>query len=390
MSDASTRLAALASREDFPALAELTYLNTASIGLVPLSVQLQAERWEREIALRGTVALDEEAEIAVFEGTRRSAARLLGVGADDIAILSSATLAMAEIAWWVRPPRGSNVVSIDLEFPSSTFPWFRVAEETGAEVRLVPAWDDPGSLSFDRLVALVDERTAAICVSHVQFATGHRLEIGSLVELARAHDALLLLDATQSAGAVPLAGAASEVDFLVSGSYKWLCSPFGSAFCYLGPRVRASFHPPLVGWRSVVDPYRLDARTPNLAPDARRLEFSTSGYGAAVALGRSIDYVLDLGVERILEHNLALAGRLIDGLDELGAVVLTPRADDERSGIVTARFPGRDGEAVAAELTSRGVVVSPRFGSTRLSVHFFNNEADVDHTLETIADVLSG
>jgi cysteine desulfurase/selenocysteine lyase len=382
-------LRALVSREDFPALAELTYLNTASIGLVPMSVHLQAERWEREIAVRGTVALDEEAEIAVFEGTRRSAARLLGVRGADVAILSSATLAMAEIAWWVRPPRGSNVVSVDLEFPSSTFPWFRVAEETGAEVRLVPAWDDPRSLSFERLESFVDERTAAICVSHVQFATGHRLEIARLVELARAHDTFLVLDATQSAGAVPLFDDASEVDFLVSGSYKWLCSPFGSAFCYLGPRVRESFNPPLVGWRSVVDPYRLDARTPHLAPDARRLEFSTSGYGAAVALGRSIDFLLDLGIERILEHNLALSGRLIDGLDELGAIVLTPRADEKRSGIVTARFPGRDGEAIAAELNSRGIVVSLRFGSTRLSVHFFNDEADIDRALETIAGVLS-
>jgi cysteine desulfurase/selenocysteine lyase len=385
---AGTRTEALAPREEFPVLSDLTYLNTASIGLVPMSVQAEAERWDRDIAARGTVALDEEAEIAVFERTREAAGRLLGVSPDDVAILSSATLAMAEIAWWVRPPRGSNVVSIDLEFPSSTFPWFRVAEETGAEVRLVAARDDPASLSFERLAELVDGDTAAICVSHVQFATGHRFDIRQLIELARAHDAVLLLDATQSAGAVPLDGDAAEVDFLVSGSYKWLCAPFGSAFCYLGPRVRERFHPPLVGWRSVVDPYRLDARTVDLAPDARRLEFSTSGYGAAVALGRSIAYLLNLDPARVLEHNLVLAARLISGLDELGAIVLTPRDDRDRSGIVTARFPGRDGEAIAAELNARGVVVSPRFESTRLSVHFFNDEADIDHALETVAAVL--
>jgi cysteine desulfurase / selenocysteine lyase len=162
-------------------------------------------------------------------------------------------------------------------------------------------------------------------VSHVQFATGYRFDIKALVELARAHDATLVLDATQSAGAVPLDGDVSEVDFVVSGSYKWLCGPFGSALCYLGPRVRESFDPPLVCWRNVIDPYRLDARTMRLPADARRLEFSTSGYGAAVALGYSIDYVLEHGVDRILEHNLALTERLITGLDRLDATVLTPR-----------------------------------------------------------------
>ena len=126
-----------------------------------------------------------------------------------------------------------------------------------------------------------------------------------------------------------------------------------------------------------------------LPADARRLEFSTSGYGAAVSLGHSIDYVLEHGVDRILEHNLALSERLITGLDRLDATVLTPRAADERSGIVSARFPGRDGEAVAAELNARGIVVSPRFGSTRLSVHFFNDETDVDRALDRLEAVLA-
>ena len=80
--------------------------------------------------------------------------------------------------------------------------------------------------------------------------------------------------------------------------------------------------------------------------------------------------------------------RARDGLEELGAEILTPREDERRIGIVTARFPGRDGEGVAARLNERGVVVSPRFGSTRYSVHAFNDESDVDHALEVTTDVL--
>src|SRR5919109_2675466 len=151
-------MSALVPREDFPALAELTYLNTASVGLVPAPVQRRAEEFDRDVAVRGTVALDEEAEIAVFENTRASAAKLIGAQPDEVAITASATLALSQIAWFLRPGRGENVVSVDFEFPSSTYTWLRIAEETGVEVRLVRRREEPAGLSVDDVAALVDER----------------------------------------------------------------------------------------------------------------------------------------------------------------------------------------------------------------------------------------
>ena len=151
-------MSALVPRADFPALAELTYLNTASVGLVPAPVQRRAEDFDRDVAVRGTVALDEEAEIAVFEGTRASAARLIGAQPDEVAITASATLALGQIGWFLRPGRGDNVVSIDLEFPSSTYPWIRIAEDTGAEVRLVQRRAAPAGLSLEDVAALVRQR----------------------------------------------------------------------------------------------------------------------------------------------------------------------------------------------------------------------------------------
>jgi selenocysteine lyase/cysteine desulfurase len=381
-------MSALVPRADFPALAELTYLNTASVGLVPTPVQRRAEDFDRDVAVRGTVALDEEAEIAVFEGTRASAARLIGAQPDEVAITVSATLALGQIGWFLRPGRGDNVVSVDLEFPSSTYPWIRIAEDTGAEVRLVQRREEPAGLSLDDVAALVDRRTRAICISHVQYATGHRLDPGELARLAHDNGAVLVLDASQSVGAVPIDVRADDVDFLVATSYKWLCSTFGAAICYVRPELLPDFRPPFVGWRSAEVPYELDAVDMRLPPTARKLEFSTSGYGAGVALGAAIEYFLDVGIERILEHDLALATRLRAGLEELGAEILTPVEDDRRIGIVTARFPGQDGEAVAARLNERGIVVSPRFGSTRYSVHAFNDESDVDRALEVTADLL--
>ena len=382
-------MSALVPRADFPALDELTYLNTASIGLVPLPVQRRAEEFDRALALRGSAAFDEEAEVAVFEGTRASAAKLIGARPDEVAITASATLALGQIAWFLRPGRGENVVSIDLEFPSSTYPWLRLAEETGAEVRLVRRRDEPVGLSVDDVAALVDSRTRVLCVSHVQYATGHRFDPAELAALAHANGALLVLDASQSAGTVPLDVRTDDVDFLVATSYKWLCSSIGAAICYIRPELVAGFRPPFVGWKSAVEPYDLDAADMRLPVSARKLEFSTSGYGAGIALGAAIEYFLAVGIERVLAHDLALATRLREGLESLDAEILTPPEDDRRIGIVTARFPGKDGEAVAARLNERGIVVSPRFGSTRFSTHVFNDENDIDVALEATAAVLA-
>jgi selenocysteine lyase/cysteine desulfurase len=381
-------MGALAPRTDFPILEELTYLNTASIGLIPAPVQARAAAFDRDLAVRGTAALDEEAEIEVFEGTRRAAAALVGADPSEIAVTSSATLALCQIAWWLRPGEGTNVVSVDLEFPSSTYPWFRIAEETGAEIRLASARDDPASFSLDALAALIDDRTAVVCVSHVQYATGHRLDPRALADLAHSQGAKLVLDATQSAGAIPLDVRAADVDFLVAGSYKWLSSSLGAAICYIRPELLDRFRPPFVGWRSAEQPYALDAVDMQLPPAARMLEFSTSGYGAGVALGAAVEYLLEIGVERVLAHDLALAARLMKGLDELGATVLTPRDDERRAGIVSARFGARDGDEVAGRLNEAGIIVSPRFGSTRFAFHFFNDERDVDRALATLDRVL--
>jgi cysteine desulfurase/selenocysteine lyase len=371
-------------------LRELTYLNTASIGLVPLPVQFDAQQIEREIAVRGTTWFDEEIETGVLERARRATGTLLNAPPDQIAVTSSATEALAQVAWALRPPAGTNVVSVDLEFPSVTYPWFRVARETGAEVRLARSADDPGSFSLDAIAALVDDRTEVIAVSHIQYATGHRLSLEGLTELARAHGAWLVVDATQSAGHAPIDVSAPGVgaDAIVAGGYKWLCGPFGAAVCYLGDRLLDRLEPAFVGWRSAPEPYAMDASELRLASDARKLEFSTMSYGAAEALGAAIEYVLALGVDEILRHDLRLATRLGSGLVDLGAVLLTPSDEASRGGTVTVSFPGKNGAEVARWLNQSGVIVSPRAGLTRFAVHAFNDCDDIDRAVQAVEDVL--
>jgi cysteine desulfurase / selenocysteine lyase len=383
-----TGRAALSPRSDFPVLEEVVYLNTGSIGLEPLPVQRAAEELGSQIAGRGTVGFDDEIEKRVGDVPRAAAARLLGADPDDVAVVTHATEALCQVAWWLRPGAGKNVVSADLEFPSVTYPWLRIAQDTGVEVRLARALDDPAAFSLDTIAAEVDERTEVICASHVQYATGHRLDPAALVELARSVGAMLVFDATQSAGVVPLDAPALGVDVLVTSGYKWLCSAPGAGICFLRRELWERLDPPFVGWKSTEDAVAFDATTIPLAHAARRLEYSTPAYSAGAALTAAVDYLLELRVENVLEHDLALTAELRSGLDRLGAEVLTPVEDERRAGIVIARFPGHAGPEVAARLADAGVIVSPRLGAVRFSLHHFNDSSDVERALRALEAIL--
>jgi selenocysteine lyase/cysteine desulfurase len=385
-----TEKGSLAPRADYPVLEEVTYFNTASFGLPPLPVQRAAREFDEQIAARGTVGFDDAAEALVYDGAREAVARLIGAGADEVAIVGSVTEALGQLAWWLKPGAGDNVVSTTIEFPSVTYPWLRVAQESGMDVRLVDPSDDPASLSIEDVAKLVDERTSVICISHVQYGTGARLDPRALAELAHANDAILILDAYQSAGVVPLDVRRDDVDILVGGGIKWLCATPGSAFCYLRPELLERFNPAIVGWRSTVDPPSFDATRITLAPGARRMEFATMAYSAGIALAAAIEYLVDLGIENVLGHNLRLGSMLMDGLTDLGAEIQTPREDGARAGIVNARFPGLDSAEVTSRLNDAGLVVSPRLGGTRFSLHVFNEDGDVRRALAIVDEIVGG
>jgi cysteine desulfurase / selenocysteine lyase len=379
----------LAPREHFPILAEHTYVNAASIALSPLPVLEEMERFQRQVAANGTLSLDDEAEARLFDEPRRRAAGLVGGREEDVAITSSATEALSQLAWGLFPGRGSNVVSADIEFPSVTYPWLRLARTSGVEVRLARAFDDPAGFSLELVAELVDDATAAICVSLVQYATGHRLDPRALAELAHAHGALLILDATQGAGVVPIDAPALDQDVVIASAYKWLCGPLGGAFCWVRREVWERLEPPFLAARSTARPYHFDARTIELASSARRLEYATISYAAAIGLGAAIDYLTAFGIERVQEHVLGLTARLMDGLDDLGAQVVTPREDNRRAGVVNARFPRRTAEALVEALVAGRVHAAPRLGGVRFSPHLYNDEADVDRALEVLGRALA-
>ena len=144
----------------------------------------------------------------------------------------------------------------------------------------------------------------------------------------------------------------------------------------------------MVGFRSSEDIWDLRTDEIDYARSARRFECSTMAYGCAIGLARSIEFLVEVGVDRIFEHNIALADVLIEGLRARALEVTSPLADAERSAIVTARKQGVDSAQAADRLRAARVVASSRGDSLRFSPHLYTDEEDVERTLACLDEVL--
>ncbi len=371
--------------KDFPASDKCTYLNAANVSLMYQGAEIAITEWQRDLAENGSINFDEIAEANVFGDLHRAAARLFNARPEDIAVGSSATELISSLAWAVAPESGTNVVSTDIVFPSTLYPWLRVAKHTNCEIRLAEghnSYADP-----DDVIRLIDDSTAVVCVSHVEYSGGQRYDLQQLADKAHSHNALLVVDATQSAGAVPIDAPACGVDVLVTGGYKWLCGPFGAAVMYLAPHLQDQLDPGLVGFRSHKDMWDLQADRLEFPTTAQRFEYSTMAFGCAIGLARSIEFIVDVGVERIFSYNKYLADLLIEGLQKLSVEIISPHNEAEQTSIVAARFPGKDPAEVARKLKAAQVMVSARKDFIRFSPHLYNQTSDIECALDRIEDL---
>jgi cysteine desulfurase/selenocysteine lyase len=375
----------LSSPENFPACSKYTYLDAASIALMYQGAIDATQAWQQDVAENGTANFSESSEVDIFDGLRAAGAELFGASATDIAAGSSTTELLSSLAWSMLPNKNQVIVGTDVSFPTTLYPWSRVARHVGCEVRVAKA-NEIGCIDTEELLSLIDDRTGIVALSHVEFKTGQTYDLKMICEKAHEHGARVVVDATQSAGQVPIDVGDSKVDALVSGGYKWNCGPFGAALMYVAPDLQSTLDPGIVGWRSHEDIWNLDATRLNFHESARRFEAGTMAYGCAIGLGKSIEHLNAVGIENILKHNMALNSILEKELIERGAVPLV--SESERSSILSMYFPDRNSEVIAKELNKAKIYVSFR-NTIRVSPHLYNDENDIGRTIEIIDTVLN-
>ena len=372
----------IVSEKDFPTANKFVYLNSANVALMYSGAEQIITEWVADVAQNGSNNFDDHAEENVFKDLHRAAAQLINAAPNDIAAGSSATELLCSLAWAVSPGKGKNVVSTEIVFPSTVYPWQRVARSTGCEIRL--AKEKNNFIHTDDIIALIDRHTAVVCISHVEYGNGQTYDLNLLSDAAHEQGALLVVDATQSAGSIPIDVQACQVDALISGAYKWLCGPFGAAFMYIAPLLSEKLEPGLVGFRSHKNMWDLDANRIDYPQAAQKIEFSTMAFGCAVGLTKAINFLNEVGVENIFQYNRQLADILVTYLRSRDAVITSPLDDKDRSSIVTAYFENIDSKEIIADLKASQVFVSSRAGAMRFSPHLYNTVEDIDSAVAEI------
>lgn len=378
-------MASLIDRREYAALADCTYLNQASLGLIPRVAVEASVRFLTEIAQHGNLRLTDEAEAEILDRLRAAGAGLLGTPIGSIAVVGGAGEGLGQLAGMLSSPDG-QVILVRTDFPSVTYPWLAAHERSGMGIQWVE--DVPAEDLTRALLDAITDRTSVICAGAVQFATGSRVDVASLVAGARRARARVVVDVTQMAGAVPVTMGEWGADALVCSGYKWLSAPGGVALLAVSEDLAARV-PPLVGWKGSARPFDLRPDVLALAGDARRFELSTMSYSAASALVRSIELLQGVGLASIGAHAELLATLLVEQTAPLG---WTPyrRLDDPSASahIVSLRHPDAAVEAVQAALAQEHrIVTSARGGGLRVSLHAYNSEEDVTALTRALASI---
>jgi selenocysteine lyase/cysteine desulfurase len=391
------------ARSHFPGTAGRAFLDAACVSLMPAQADEALRRLSQDLlqcpcpdASTHHIALD-----ATAEWPRREVARLIGARPEDIALVESTTHALQAVAAAVPLQEGDRVLVGETEFLGLAVPWVGRREAQRFEIVTVPHRD--GRLQAADFARLIDGRTRMILLSSVAWNNGFRADLEGFSELTSEEGVVLVVDAIQQLGAIPIDVRRTPVDFLVCGGHKWLNAPAGRGFLYMSPdweefppgsRARGYLHieQPAEGWAEYfATPGIPVVRDYDFVGDARAFEIGgTANYPGNVVLGAAVGLLNELGPEPIARHILELGEHLIEGLLRAGAVVVSPREEAARSGIITFTLgdgPARDREALR-RLWDAKVVISHRYtagvGGLRASVHLYNNGDDVGRLLEAL------
>lgn len=364
----------LGVRDDFPVVTETIYLDGAYITPSPRQA-VDAAQTFLEAKATGPVSLG--GMLGETDAARAKFARLIGATQPEIGMLFATSDGENIITRALDFRPGDNVVIDDLHYETTFILYEQLAESTGLEVRTVRNVD--GRAPVDAFAELVDDGTRLVSVSWVSHQNGYRHDLKGLAGLAHDHDAYLYADAIQGMGMLDIDVKDVGIDFLTSGTYKWLLGSYGVAPFYVREELLDLVE--VDRWGSLQIDEDLGGHRYRLHEDARKYGYATLAFGAVYQLSAALDYLHGVGVSRIEAHTVRLAGRLHEGLTGQGHRVLTPPRN--QSAIVTFEH-GQPVDRIRADLQTAGIKVSLKEGGEqiRVGVALFNIEEDIDALLE--------
>jgi cysteine desulfurase / selenocysteine lyase len=365
----------------FPITQRAVYLNHAAVSPLPVPTIEAVESQLRDVHKNGSLNFRDW--LGVKQSARVLLAELLNARPEQIAFTRNTSDGLSTVANGISWQSGDNIVTFKHEFPSNIYPWLRLTQSLGVELRTCN--EHNGRIDLDELTRLVNQHTRVIAISHVQFASGFRVDLERLGKLARKHDALLVVDTIQALGVIPTDVEAELIDVAAGGGHKWLLSPEGTGYLYLSDRARERIEPTLVGWVSVPNPE--DHFNWNQGWNDGALAWATGTGPAALIYGleASLRLIRYQGVGRIQKYLQELTDYLCSQLDLRNYEIVSSRLKNEQSQIVCIRHTGGIGAMeLYSRLKQRRIITAPRVDRLRIAPHFYNTFEDIDALISAL------
>ena len=385
----------------------LIYLDSGATSQKPNSV-IEAEsnfyRTVNAAVHRGAHLLAEEASEA-YESAREKVAAFIGARRNEVIFTKSATESLNIIAYSFGNPdsrinikAGDQIVVTEMEHHANLIPWQQLAKRTGAELRWLSVTAD-GRIDLTNLDQVITKKTKIVAITHQSNVLGSILPVETIVKASRAVGALVVLDACQSAPHFALDVNKLDIDFLAFSGHKTL-GPTGIGVLWGKFDLLEKLEPSLFGG-SMVDSVTMESATWAATP--RKFEAGVPNMAQAVGLSAAIDYLNQIGMHNIAQHEQDLTSYLLKGIVGISGVkVIGPVDMKDRGGVVSFTVDGVHPHDVGQVLDQYGIAVRTGHhcawplmrklnlvGTTRASLYLYNSKSDVDSLLESIEKVKS-
>lgn len=372
-------------RDRFPILERAVYTNSCSQGALSNDVRAAYDQYMTDWDDRGAPW---ELWVEQAEGARARFARLLNATPDEIAVTTSVSAGVSSLLSGLRHAEGRNKIVIsDFEFP--TIGQITHAQELlGSKVDHVAAAPD-ATIPLERLAEAIDDETGLVAITLVSFRNGSKTDVKEVIRLAHEVGALVLVDSFQGVGAIPIDVQDLNADFVTGGVLKYLLGSSGLAFLYCRADLLPQITPTVTGWFADEDIFKMDIYDYSPSATARKFESGTPPIPNIYAGNAGMDLMHEIGIAATERHVGRLTAQLIDGLDRIGAKMVTPRDPTKRGPMVAVATT--DEQAMVAALKEDGILTSARDGNIRLSFHCYNSEEDIESVvagLEKHSDML--
>jgi len=363
-------------RKLFPVVDQWAYLYNGSIhpGPSPVGDAMRSllDLWHNG----GENAYGAGAE--AFERLREKYANLIGARAANIVITESTTAGLNLAGQILQPGPEQNVVMTDLAFMSNTYMWL-ARQPASPQVRFVE--NRHGKIAMDDLAAAIDDQTAAVSISAVTAGSGFRYDLQQVHAITRRRDVPLIVDGAQAVGLVDLNVTQPPLDFMACTASKWLMGPAGVGFLYVADRYLDAT-PPAAGWFAAANVSDWDVRNCRLHDDAKRFQGGIPNLVGVVGALAGIELIEQVGRPFIERRVRELTTYAMQELEEMGVALWTPRADNERAGIVF--FRTAEYAQLHAQLKKSGVYCGSFLGGIRIDPNFYNTFEEIDRFLAIV------